>query len=108
MINEESIIQTKDIFDKTEELDKYYIVEESSKEAKDIANKFINNLDYKDKKEYKKIAKTNKNIDKYLNKTLKKKKVKIYKNPYVKTSSKFTHKIKNFFKVLYIDFVNII
>ena len=101
MINEESIIQTKDIFDKTEELDKYYIVEESSKEAKDIANKFVNNLDYKDKKEYKKIAKPNKNIDKYLNKTLKKKKVKIYKNPYVKTSSKFTHKIKNFFKVLY-------
>ena len=70
MINEESIIQTKDIFDKTEELDKYYIVEESSKEAKDIANKFVNNLNYKDKKEYKKIAKPNKNIDKYLNKTL--------------------------------------
>ena len=97
MINEESIIQTRDLFDKTEELnaelDKYYITEESSKEAKDIASKFVGNLDSKNEKIDKKNSKSDKSLNKYFYKSLKKKKVKIYKNPYVKSRSKFIGKI---------------
>lgn len=105
MINEESIIQTRDLFDKTEELnaelDKYYITEESSKEAKDIASKFVGNLDSKNEKIDKKNSKSDKSLNKYFYKSLKKKKVKIYKNPYVKSRSKFIVKINKFFKALY-------
>lgn len=105
MINEESIIQTRDLFDKTEELnaelDKYYITEESSKEAKDIASKFVGNLDSKNEKIDKKNSKSDKSLNKYFYKSLKKKKVKIYKNPYVKSRSKFIGKINKFFKALY-------
>ena len=105
MINEESIIQTRNLFDKTEELNaelyKYYITEESSKEAKDIASKFVGNLDSKNEKIDKKNSKNDKSLNKYFYKSLKKKKVKIYKNPYVKSRSKFIGKINKFFKALY-------
>ena len=87
MINEESIIQTRDLFDKTEELnaelDKYYITEESSKEAKDIASKFVGNLDSKNEKIDKKNSKNDKSLNKF------------FKALYNLTSG-----IRNFFKII--------
>ena len=85
-------------------MDKYYIDEESSEKAKNIANKLVgnlNNLNNKENKNSYKNKKTNKfnkieKINKYT-----KKKIKVYKNPYVKSKSKFFGEIKKFFKALY-------
>ena len=68
-------------------MDKYYIDEESSEKAKNIANKLVGNLNFKnDNKNTQKKINKNK-IDK-INKYTKKK-IKVYKNPYVKSKSKF-------------------
>ena len=85
-------------------MDKYYIDEESSERAKSIANKLVgnlndlNNLNFKENKKSSKINKFSKieKINKYT-----KKKIKVYKNPYVKSKSKFIVGLKKFFKALY-------
>ena len=82
-------------------MDKYYIDEESSERAKNIANKLVgnlndlNNLNFKENKKSSKINKSIKieKINKYT-----KKKIKVYKNPYVKSKSKFIVGLKKFFQ----------
>lgn len=83
-------------------MDKYYIDEESSENAKNIANRLVGNLNFKNSKIKKDYKKTSKKIYK-INKINKytKKKIKAYKNPYVKSRNKFLKGTINFLKALY-------